>query len=75
VGRDVFRVAEQRSHHRGYAAEGEEFKLARRLDVSHYTTAMKQLDEDFLTELVLEVGILFRFFFLLLYVDLILFLT
>jgi hypothetical protein len=61
VGRDVFRVAEQRSHQRPCLAEGEEFKLARRLDVSQYTTAMKQLDEDFLTELVLEVCCLYIF--------------
>jgi hypothetical protein len=34
----------------------EEFRLVRQLNVSSYTQIMKKLDEDYLTELVLEVS-------------------
>jgi hypothetical protein len=34
----------------------DEFRLVRQLNVSSYTQIMKKLDEDYLTELVLEVS-------------------
>jgi POLQ-like helicase len=51
VGRDLFQV-DAKSF-----CGGEEFRLVRRLDVSSYTQTMKALDEDYLTELVLEVSV------------------
>ena len=51
VGRDIFQVAAHKDR-----AEGEEFRLVRKLDLTSYSQAMKNLDEDYLTELVLEVS-------------------
>ena len=36
--------------------KSDEFRLVRQVDVSGYTQAMKKLDEDYLTQLVLEVS-------------------
>ena len=47
VGKEVFSVNPQ---------EADQFKLHRKLDVANYTNNMKQIDEDYLTNLVLEVA-------------------
>jgi len=46
VGKDVFTVHSQ---------EVDPFKINRQIDISNYSTKMKQIDEDYLTSLVMEV--------------------